>query len=99
MIIDGEKREQLDELIFDYFSTYDPLTPAASYCVGQLVRADWMARRLGRIEAQVLNHQIHELYKADGETDAGRAYSNERVTMANIQCRITAEDTLYHRNF
>src|SRR5438067_10971349 len=63
MIIAGEKREALDDLVIDYYSTYDPLTPAARFHLDQMIRADWISRRLVSVETKIMNFRMQHTFK------------------------------------
>src|SRR5262249_54170680 len=98
LLLPGEKLEDLRTLIDEYYLCYTPRTPAARNAVDNLIRAEWLARRLSRIDTQILAHEIGDLWKPVAGVTEGQAFSKSRPTMQRIQQRITATDHLYHRN-
>ena len=58
LVIPGEDPEELDQLARDYEADLRPEGPVEAAIVQTLIRADWMLRRMARIEAEVLGARM-----------------------------------------
>jgi hypothetical protein len=98
LLLPDEKLEDLRALIDEYYLFHTPFSPAARAAVDNLIRAEWLARRLARIDTQIITHEIRGLWKPDPGCTSGQGYSNCRSDLQKVQHRLTATDNLYHRN-
>src|SRR6266496_2467012 len=98
LLLPEEKLDDLRALIDEYYLFYAPLSPSARNSLDSMIRAEWISRRLARIDTQILTHEINTLWKPEPGCTSGQAYSHCRGDMHKIQLRITATDNLYHRN-
>lgn len=75
MIIPGEDPAELDQLQEQYEIDLDPRGPIECALFQMIVRADWLLRRLTRIEAEVIRTRVAAL-EAPGENPLGEIYND-----------------------
>jgi len=95
LILPGEKLEDLRALITEYYVFHTPLTPIARAAVDNLIRAEWLSRRLARIDTALL---VDEIRSWSGPCTTSMAFAGCESSLNQVQRRITAIDNLYHRN-
>ena len=98
LLLPDEKLEDLQSLIDDYYSSHRPTSAAARAVLDNLIRAEWLLRRLARIDTQLLGYEMKHLSRPESGYTAGQAYALLRKSMPNIQQRITAVDLAFHRS-
>lgn len=97
LVLPDEKLEDLRALIAEYYVFHTPLTPVARAAVDNLIRAEWLSRRLARIDTQILIDEIGTFSGPYPACTTSQAFTTCE-TVNQVQRRITATDHLYHRN-
>ena len=98
LLLPDEKLEDLRALITEYYVFHTPLTPAARAAVDNLIRAEWLSRRLARIDTQILIDEIAAFSGPYPGCTNSQAFVCCESSVKQVQHRITATDNLYHRN-
>ena len=93
LLVRGEDPNALEALTAEYYGYYQPVTPQERCLVDSLVRAEWLQRRLTRVETQLWNRRL-DLYP--GETaPLADAYAGMSETMSRLQRRIDSAGRSY----
>jgi hypothetical protein len=66
MVIPGEDETTLAELAAAWHEQFEPVGPEETLLVEKIVAADWMQRRMSRLEAEVFNTLIAQLDEFGG---------------------------------
>lgn len=98
LLLPDEKLEDLRALITEYYVFHTPRTPAARAAVDNLIRAEWLSRRLANIDTQLLIDEISSWSGPYPGCTTSRAFAGCESSLNQVQRRITATDNLYHRN-
>ena len=98
LVLPGEKLEDLRALITEYYVFHTPLTPAARAAVDNLIRAEWLSRRLARIDTQILIDEMAAFSGPFPGCTTSLAFVSCESSVKQVQHRITATDNLYHHN-
>jgi hypothetical protein len=107
-IIPGEDPAELEALTAAFMLHFRPADPNQLALVDTLISAEWIQRRLRRIEAQLWNYQVECLDKNLSHADfidasiqhnspLGHAYQDALDPFSRIQRRIDATNRLYLR--
>src|SRR5258707_14240936 len=104
-IIPGEDPAELEALTAAFVLHFRPADPNQLSLVDTLISAEWIQRRLRRIEAQLWNYQIEcldiDLTRAERsagvqpKSPLGHAYRNAVDCFTRIQRRIAATNRMY----
>jgi hypothetical protein len=101
-VIFDEHHEDLDDLAYEYFQRFQPVTPEERSLVDTLVHAEWSLRRLRRIEPDLWEKVYHALDR-HGITEAEMArhplsiYEEFSKDLDRLQTRLNSFDRIYHR--
>jgi len=91
LLIPGEKLEDLQQLIADYYREHRPTTPDQRGILDDLIMCEWQLRRLIVVEASLWNYQISEFFRpVEDEYRTGKALGNNTKSLSLIQRRIDA---------
>ena len=101
-IIRGENAKDLQRLLDEYFTRFQPATPEDRAFVDTLAHDEWLLRRFRRIEAELFEYRFGrlDLYLEEDEdehTNAGEAYDCEDATLARLQRRISETERSFLR--
>jgi hypothetical protein len=99
-VIPGEDADALEALAAEYHQRFLPCAPEQRFLVDSLIAAEWMARRLRKIEAQLWQHEMAEgirLDRLNTKWPLGRLFSRNVSDLTRLQRRIDSADRLYHR--
>src|SRR3989442_3058098 len=107
-IIPGEVPADLESLTEQFLLHYRPADPIQLSLVDTLISAEWIQRRLRRIEAQLWNYQVECLDKNLSHADfidasiqhnspLGHAYQDALDPFTRIQRRIDATNRMFLR--
>ena len=100
-VIPGEDPEELRALAAEYYQRFTPDRPEHYAVVDSLISAEWLLRRLRKIEGQLWKQQIAEARKWDGsfkpDTPLAGALSRVEESLTRLQRRIDSADRAYHR--
>jgi hypothetical protein len=104
LIIHSEDPETLEALAREYQSSCRPVGPLQPAAVDALIHADWLLRRMRRVETLVWNDQIERWAKSNdrpvnAETVPLIGWYRGDDHLLRIQRRLTALDRAYHRAF
>ena len=98
LLIFREDSSAIQILFRQYYDRHQPAIPEERTLVDTLARAEWMLRRLTRIESQVWDYQMAEMKKKSqlAEKDSyGQVYPMIEKTLARLQHRINSFDRSY----
>jgi len=96
-ILPGEDPAELDQLTADYYHHFNPANPPERKLVDDLIHAEWLLRRLNRIDTEILEKGMEPNYKGEPRS-AGEAFTNFSQTETRLQRRIDSTDRLYRRS-
>src|SRR6266852_2238172 len=107
-IIPGEDPVELEALAIAFHLHYRPADPTQLALVDTLISAEWIQRRLRRIEAQLWNYQVECLDKnfthaefidisIQHNSPIGHAYQDALEPFTRIQRRIDATNRMFLR--
>jgi hypothetical protein len=99
-VIPGEDAGLLETLATEYHERFRPSAPEQRFLVDSLIAAEWMSRRLRKIEAQLWQHEMAEgirLDRLNTKWPIGRLFSRNVSDLTRLQRRIDSTDRLYHR--
>ena len=104
-IIRGEDPEQLELLKTSYYESLQPAGPEEVALVDSIIAADWLLRRLRKLEAETWNDAFHkqELYEKNNnepeqEYRLATAFLDRGATFARLQRRLDAAHRSLHRS-
>src|SRR5579871_3843434 len=60
LIIQGEKREDFETLQNEYYTHYQPQSPAERDLLDTMVRLVWQQRRYAHVEAELWDFEVYE---------------------------------------
>jgi hypothetical protein len=102
-LIRGEDPAALDDLAREYLATCRPVGPREHAVVDALIQADWLLRRMRRIETLMWNVRIDDCREKHADSDSDPAldplviwYRND-ADFERVQRRLSALDRSYHR--
>ena len=91
LLIPGESVRDLQQLIEEYYTAYQPATPIARDLVDDLIRSAWTLRRLDSSESSLWNYQNDQTIRPIPESHRqGRVVSQNAKTLGAIQRRVDA---------
>ena len=101
-VVPGEDPAELEALAEGYHQDWAPTSHLECFLVDSLVRADWLLRRLSRIEAETWTHEIEEARnstysKLDEDAPLGHVFSRTDDRYTRLQRRIDSTERSYYR--
>jgi len=98
-VIQYEHSEDLQALSDEYMDRYSPTTPEARALVDDLVSAEWLLRRLRKVEAHVWTSVFMECadHPKNPRTLYGEAFRAAQAPFLRLQRRIDACRRAYHQ--
>jgi hypothetical protein len=102
VLIYGEDADTLEALRREYAATCRPVGPREQAAVDSLVHADWLLRRMRRVEALLWNDRIEDLRDTKKEAFEPEwavllAWDLSNTYLERIQRRLSALDRAYTR--
>ena len=89
VIIPGEKAADLQLLIDEYYTAYQPDTPVARDLVDDLIRSAWTLRRLDTSEASLWSYQNAQSFRpVPKEHQQGKVVTQNAKTFLALQRRV-----------
>ena len=86
-IIKGEKAEDLQDLIEEYYSHHQPDTPELRAIVDDLIVCEWEIRRITHCGAQMWNHQVEDSWEK-AKYPTGKVAANNHKSHLALQRRL-----------
>ena len=96
-VIPGEDPAALELLTAEYHDRYQPATPEVRALVDTLITAEWLQRRFRTLEAQLLQVDIHCIFRPIQGLQVAQAYDRGDATYERLQRRINAVERSFHR--
>jgi hypothetical protein len=93
-LVPGESREDFARLQTDYYRRFHPVTPETRFQVDNLVRNEWLLRRLHRVEAQLWQFHAGQAAQGTGH-ELGEAWAKADAQFMRLQRRVTAAEKAY----
>jgi len=94
----GEDRSEFAQLQHEYFERFQPATPEERFQVDNLLRNEWVLRRLFRAEAQLWEYYTVRADRSEG-TPLGEALVAGNEAFRRLQRRITLAERSYKEAF
>lgn len=91
--IEGEDRADFLVLTDMHFRVYQPATPVERYLVDVMIRAEWSARRLMRVETELFESSINSEIQEHDVT--GRAFDRMEQKFMRLQRWVTSWHRLH----
>jgi hypothetical protein len=98
IIIPGEDPAELEQLQQQYEIELDPHGPVECALFQMIVRADWLLRRLSRIEAEVIRTRMAAV-ENPGENSLGDVYAQDAVAFKLLMSIDRRQQALYRQYF
>jgi hypothetical protein len=101
-LVTGENPNDLDGLALAYRAAYRPANPAESALLETIVYAEWLLRRMRRVETQLWNQRTDSLhnssfYQGEPEYELVDTFGGIADWLERVQKRVTALERTYHR--
>ena len=90
----GESREDFALLQSEYFRRFSPQTPEERFQVDNLIRNEWILRRLFRVESHLWEFHILQCDRTTG-VQLGEAFTRANLVFVRLQRRIAAVEKAY----
>ncbi len=90
----GESCEEFALLQSEYFRRFAPQTPDERFQVDNLIRNEWILRRLFRVESHLWEFYILQCDRSTG-VQLGEAYTRGNTAFLRLQRRIAAVEKAY----
>jgi len=87
-IITGEDPEQLAQLTESFYRDHQPATALERALLDNIIRDTWLLARFARIDAEIIEHQIHDTHYPDKDHPAGKAFLATAIAQCRLQRRI-----------
>ncbi|HTS30718.1 MAG TPA: hypothetical protein VMH81_32820 [Bryobacteraceae bacterium] len=100
LVIRGEDHATLETLAARYHERFQPATPEQCVLVDALVTADWLLRRLRKIEPQLWEiefQEAREWQRFHKKVMLGDAFTRSQRVFDRLQRRLVSADRAYHR--
>jgi hypothetical protein len=93
-VIPGEDATELETLAERYYQRWQPATPEEIFLLDAMIAADWLKRRMNKVEAQLWA----STFDSDGEHPLADAFGRRDSTHIRLQRRLDAADRSFHRS-
>jgi len=100
LLIEGEDPDELAALQQDYFDSCDPQGPIETALVLELLRTDWLLRRMATVETHIWNLSTPYARDRDGYNPAthfAHVYYRIEDNLVVLQRRVASLSRSYHR--
>ncbi len=88
LLLPDEKRADIQLLIDEYYECHHPATPEARGLIDDLIRCEWLLRRLDRAEAEMWPYQHNMPFHENEELVLGDSATNHAAAFSKLQYRI-----------
>ena len=88
LVLPSEKLADLELLIDEYYQHHDPTSPEARALVDDLIRCEWLQRRLHTAETQLWAFDYKEAWTPDNQYPLGQTASRKSKAFGQLQWRI-----------
>ena len=100
-VVPGEDPAELEALTDGYHQDWAPASHLECFLVDSLIRADWLLRRLARIEAETWTHEVQDARKStfsklDEEAPLGHIYGRTDERYTRLQRRMDSTERSYY---
>ena len=101
-VIPGEDPAELEALAEGYHQEWVPTSNLECFLVDSLVRADWLLRRLSRVEAETWTFEVEEARKSvfsplNEDAPLGQIYNRTDDRYTRLQRRMDSAERSYYR--
>ncbi|HEY1340702.1 MAG TPA: hypothetical protein VGF59_24490 [Bryobacteraceae bacterium] len=97
-VIPGEDPAELEALAERYYQRWQPATPEEIFLLDAMIAADWLKRRMNKVEGQLWTQRIQDLWDQDTDVPLGKAFGFSESTQIRLQRRLDAADRSFHRS-
>jgi hypothetical protein len=94
----GEEREDFYALQQEHTALFQPLTAAERFQVDNLIRNEWLLRRLFRVESDLWEYQTAQANRHEG-MQLGEAFSKSSTIFMRLHRRVTHCERAYEKAF
>jgi len=95
-LLPGEDPAALARLTAEYYLQHQPATPEMRACLDRLIRAEWLQRRLFRMEPMLLNADMALTTSPHSPFDVPISYEANDCVLERLQRRINAAERNFH---
>ena len=88
LLLPSEKLADLQLLIDEYYQCHHPTTPEARALIDELIRCEWLQRRLHTAETQLWAFDNKDAWTPDNEFPLGQTASRKPKAFGQLQWRI-----------
>jgi len=88
LVLPSEKLADLQLLIDEYYQHHHPTTPEARALIDELIRCEWLQRRLHTAETQLWAFDNKDAWTPDNEYPLGQTASRKPKAFGQLQWRI-----------
>ena len=88
LVLPSEKLADLELLIDEYYQHHDPTSPEARALVDDLIRCEWLQRRLHTAETQMWAFDHKDAWTPDNQYPLGQTVSRKSKNFGQLQWRI-----------
>ena len=93
-VIPGEDPAELEALAARYYDRWQPATPEEIFLLDAMIAADWLKRRMNKVEAELWADVID----TDEERPLSAAFYRRDSTQIRLQRRLDAAERSFHRS-
>ncbi|HEY1342692.1 MAG TPA: hypothetical protein VGF59_34555 [Bryobacteraceae bacterium] len=93
-VIPGEDPAELEALAERYYQRWQPATPEEIFLLDAMIAADWLKRRMNKVEAQLWA----STFDSDEPHPLSDAFCRRDSTQIRLQRRLDAADRTFHRS-
>src|ERR1022692_335662 len=90
LVLPSENRDDLDQLIADYYLHHQPASPDARAFVDDLIYCEWTLRRLRAAETQAWRYQSDNKYSDPQKYPLGQSVTANPNSFSKLQYRLDA---------
>src|ERR1017187_6202425 len=90
LVLPSENRDDLDQLIADYYLHHQPASPDARAFVDDLIYCEWTLRRLRAAETQAWRYQSDNKYSDPQKSPLGQPATSTPNSFSKLQYRLDA---------
>ena len=98
ILLPGEDPASLDSLRAEYYDHHQPVTPDGRDTLDAVIHAVCLMRRLRRIEAQFVRHELENTPGLDPSAPLGHVFSQASLKFVYLQSRMNSAERSFHRN-
>jgi hypothetical protein len=99
LVLPTEDQSELDRLTAEYYQHYQPASPKARVYLDEIIRCEWLLRRLSIAETELWQYSHQEAYRQENEFPLGQACIRDGRAFNQLQWRVDATRRALHRGF